>query len=636
MSASPPAAERAGRAWIAALVIVALAVALRLPGLARSAPFIDEAETAVNALTVLEHGLPRSEYLGLPVFENTLTEPWPASAEYEFADTSYGPRGLARYHGWLPIYVMAGSFLAFGVRPDAVPAIPAVRHGDAEIARRVLASRLPSVAFAALFVWCLYVAGKELHSAAAGLAAALVAALSTECIVFGQQARYYSATLALSTAAAWAAARTWKRGSAGDWALWCTLTVLLFHTHALAALVATVAIVPGLLKCLRQQRLGPVLAAAAVLGLATLPWAWWTGLFAGSAGGPPARKLFEWPEDLYGYFAVRVELAVALAALLVAWGAAELRVRRRATALSASLAAARPALLFALAWLSTGYLLFHALVPAASFFYSRLTLLLIPPGLLLLGVLASASARLFLPRAQALASVAACGALVLAGGRAFAKPARNESNTRALQELIAHLRTQRWSADTRLYALPNQHLVLQFTAGLPVQSIAPVRRDFLESYPGEIVLLESADPTPAINPQDLRECGVPDEAPERARELRAQLRHADLARRVRTVESDSPPPDDPWFECLRAISAEKLANGEYGADLSLQNPPLLRGFAVRDVASFWPVFFYRFVDPRSRSGAALNFAGRMRTASSQLLRSGWAVHRAPPLSEAAR
>jgi len=52
-------------------------VGLRLWKLDEGPLFIDEAESCLNGLTILEHGVPADHYLGLPLFENTLTEPWP-------------------------------------------------------------------------------------------------------------------------------------------------------------------------------------------------------------------------------------------------------------------------------------------------------------------------------------------------------------------------------------------------------------------------------------------------------------------------------------------------------------------------------------------------------------------------------
>src|SRR5215469_8555476 len=100
------------------LLLIGVGVLLRIRNLSNSFLWSDEAESAINALTILEHGVPTDKYLGLPIFENTLTRPWADSREYEFKDTSYSDRGVAVYHGWLPLYTMAASFKIFGIAPD--------------------------------------------------------------------------------------------------------------------------------------------------------------------------------------------------------------------------------------------------------------------------------------------------------------------------------------------------------------------------------------------------------------------------------------------------------------------------------------------------------------------------------------
>ena len=103
-------------------MVLAAAAALRCWKLDQPLMWCDEAESAINALTVLEHGYPTDKYLGKPIYENVFSEPWPESEEYEFRDSSYSKRGLAVYHGWLPLYVMAGSMHWFNVEPATDPA----------------------------------------------------------------------------------------------------------------------------------------------------------------------------------------------------------------------------------------------------------------------------------------------------------------------------------------------------------------------------------------------------------------------------------------------------------------------------------------------------------------------------------
>ena len=80
--------------WALVLSVIACGLWLRGRDLGSDALQIDEGESAVDAMTILESGTPRDRYLGLPLFENTLLTPWPQSDEYEFRDSSYSP--LAR------------------------------------------------------------------------------------------------------------------------------------------------------------------------------------------------------------------------------------------------------------------------------------------------------------------------------------------------------------------------------------------------------------------------------------------------------------------------------------------------------------------------------------------------------------
>jgi hypothetical protein len=56
--------------------------------------------------------------------------------------------------------------------------------------------------------------------------------------------------------------------------------------------------------------------------------------------------------------------------------------------------------------------------------------------------------------------------------------------------------------------------------------------------------------------------------------------------------------------------------------------PIIRGFMTKDWFDWSGVFFYRFVDPESRLGPNLNYAGRLRGSRADVLtKSGWVVYR---------
>ena len=130
--------------WAVAAIVL-LATLTRLINLGATPFWVDEAESCINAFTILDTGLPLDHYQGQPIFENALSRPWPDHPEYEFKDSSYSDRGVAIYHGWLPLYSIALSFKAFGIKPDPIPDQMVVRHSDQANRLRTFAGRLPMV-----------------------------------------------------------------------------------------------------------------------------------------------------------------------------------------------------------------------------------------------------------------------------------------------------------------------------------------------------------------------------------------------------------------------------------------------------------------------------------------------------------
>ena len=74
-----------------------------------------------------------------------------------------------------------------------------------------------------------------------------------------------------------------------------------------------------------------------------------------------------------------------------------------------------------------------------------------------------------------------------------------------LTDLRLALRTLRIEPDTKIYCTPNDQLTLTYLSGLPVQSIAPVRRTFLNTYPGPVLIIDSAVPLELVLPEELIE-----------------------------------------------------------------------------------------------------------------------------------
>ena len=186
---------------LVALVLVA-ALTIRMHYLDERPFWVDEAESSINALTILEHGYPTDAYLDIPIYENTLIQPWPGNAEYEFRDLSYSDNHVAVYHGWLPLYAIAGSFAIHGVTPDEANGPRLVKHDLSERKRRTRAARFPAIVFGLLFLAVVFAGGRMLYGPDAAWAGLLVGSIYSYHIAISRQARYYSAEVALTTACA--------------------------------------------------------------------------------------------------------------------------------------------------------------------------------------------------------------------------------------------------------------------------------------------------------------------------------------------------------------------------------------------------------------------------------------------------
>src|SRR5688572_28889785 len=285
--------------WLAFVVLLGVAAWLRVREAERTLFDVDESESTINALTILEHGLPVDRYLGQPIYENSLIEPWPESAEYEFRDSSYSRRGLATYHGWLPLYAIAASFACAGIEPDVDDGLLRVRHSDAEVIRLTIAARLPSVLFGLLLLGVLFGAAREMFGRDAAWAVLVVAAIADVTISIACEARYSSATVALGTACCWL---IWRVGCHGRWRDWILAAVglsLLFHTHVITFMVAIALLVAVLAFTRRDRNTFMRLAVLAVIvGLATVPWVLWSGFIEQARVIPKAWPRLEMPEDL--------------------------------------------------------------------------------------------------------------------------------------------------------------------------------------------------------------------------------------------------------------------------------------------------------------------------------------------------
>jgi hypothetical protein len=479
------------------------------------------------------------------------------------------------------------------------------------------------VIFGLIGLIALYFAGFALGGKEAAWAGLIAGAFAASRIEIDVQARYYAATVALSTICCLTIWRVATRRAWRDVA-WCAVSLtLLFFTHLLT--FADHCAVLGLIafrEVVWRRRPGSLLKFAglgALVAAPAIPWLIATGFLAHRSVLPRAWPLLNFPQDALLYIAERPEyaalFALSLVSILLAWITLRSRWPERSHVI---LASAGPITYLALQILVV-YVLFLYLMPAGSLFWSRLTVSLTAPFFLLEATLAAALARAAFPRhTTAAASFLFMASLACAGRlQPSHTAAENADRWKDLNGTLQFLESQTLASGTRLYAAPNDHLVFTYMTGLPVQSIAPVRKTFLDEYPGAIVLLNRT-PTD-VEPGDpldwrsirktARKAGV-DLSPQQAARV-ASLGvtslycQNSLLRNVRIL----PETGDLPLYATEAVNRQALLARQ--REKHIRTVPIYRGYNIRQLDDEWPVFFYRFVNPAGRMGAQANYAERM-------------------------
>jgi hypothetical protein len=618
-------------------LVVAYGVILRCWDLGSKPFWVDEAESGINALTILQHGVPVDHYLDLPLFENTLTQPWPESAEYEFKDSSYSDRGLAIYHGWLPLYATAATFALAGITPDEDATARHVQHTRAEMRWRTTVGRIPAVVFGGLFLVAVFFAGREMYGPDAGWAALVLSAVCRPAIDFSRQARYYSATLALTTYLCLLIWLMINRGRWRDFLLCAVFLVLLFHTHALSFLT-TCAVLGVVTPCLLRHRhiAAKLSVLAVVVALGVIPWLMWTGFSESTREIPRAWSLLSY-EDLLA-FTRALGPFPALAILTLVWLPASEKLRSKLPdRLTRPFADYKWAFLFLAAWALIGLVAFVVWMPAASYFYGRLALTIMGPGILFGAMLFAAVARMIAPAwAPWLASGLFLLPLIQFGQADFWRPAQ-PPGTITTYDVFDDFRRLEMPSGTKLYATPNHHLVVAFYTGLPCQSVAPVRRSFLNQYAKDVWILEAGPCYESLTWSEIQRtllvvghCVSENEARQIEGSLAGRLLRADLQGRAASVTPVLEPAPD-YYLALERVQRLKTLNG-ITALLAIGGNPIFKGYALADYR-WWQVFYYRFVNPEARIGANLNYTERIRSAEAMVLPLDWVVFRCPPKRE---
>jgi hypothetical protein len=643
----PARGRRAGQ-LIAILLVIAAGVAIRTIHLDTLPFWVDEAESSINALTILQHGYPTESYLDIPIYENTHVWFWPENPEYEFRDVSYSDKNVAVYHGWLPLYAIAASFALHGIQPDADDGSRSTKHDLSEQKRRTRAARLPAVLFAAIFLAVVFIGGKVLLGYEAGWAALLVGAFYPTHLQVSNHARYYSAQVTLTTACCillWLVIRTckWKH------VLLAAVTyVLLFHTHLLSFLTAAVmaAVSMPVIVYRHKDWLRKMAAFSAVVAAGTLPWIVGTGFYNHQNRIPRAWPLLHWSDMLrYQPFNLWYVVAGLVFLLIVLW--LKRTGRRESCVVSTSARQLGPVLIFLGAWAAIGYAAFLLCIPAVSFTQSRLNLSYWGPLYLLFATVCATVVRIVAPRASrrfaaiftadlmlvvfllaAHHPVAANPFSVWDGIRTWDEltvgPRPGDSDWNTYGDIFHQLDAMRLDPGTKLYAAPSRHLVLTFYSGLPIQDITPVRKSYLDSYRGEIVYMDLGvtGDTGMFAPWRIQEAAAgsgnalsAQAAEEASVLLRTRSYRETMAQALAPGLPAGLEPVPPFAEALMTAHRARVESdfANFGYEL------VTRGFEILNWSDWVAVLKYRFVDPNARRGIHANYVQRLRGSDAMIL-----------------
>jgi hypothetical protein len=284
-----------------------------------------------------------------------------------------------------------------------------------------------------------------------------------------------------------------------------------------------------------------------------------------------------------------------------------------------------PVIAYSGLWIACGYLLFIGFIPAASFATERLNLVYWGPMLLLASAVCGAIARAMIPRFSVVGATGLIMLMFFASGHIldFTGPYPWRS-WQANSNILDHLEKLHLDSSARIYASPNEHLVFSFYSGLPVQSLLPVRKSFLDSYRGDIVYIDTGFfiNTRALDPVRVRLEASKDGVALSREAAESWARTLGSRDYVGEMWSALEPGRQPGFETLPPFASNLLAEHHKEASFALAASGMdlvLRGYDVRTWHDWREAFFYRFASPSLRRGTRANYAERLRGSDVLLL-----------------
>jgi hypothetical protein len=223
--------------------------------------------------------------------------------------------------------------------------------------------------------------------------------------------------------------------------------------------------------------------------------------------------------------------------------------------------------------------------------------------------------------------VAALAALLVAA-RQLPPPVPAADAAAGEYEAARLVRSWRLAPGARVYAQPASQLVLTYYSGVPVQSVAAVRRSWLDGFDGDLVVIagRAYEPLAAAEAARIARAHGREVDADDARSL------ADAAVRLATAEDlagsgyDVRPPLPPAGPLERELVVATRAATVRFLEAALRGTLVPGRARFRSWSEFWEFYFFWFSDPATHTGAALNFRPRALRGTVHVLPHGWVVY----------
>jgi uncharacterized membrane protein len=289
----PRSPDRSPRPATILVAILAAAAALRFAHLGSKALWLDEAMTVLIALGRGPADVPIGGAQPLAAVADLFTLP----SAVRFADVvrrlqdpvvqhTHPPLFYVLAHGWFTLHPPPAASLAWW-------------------------SRAPSAIFGIVAVWAMFLLGRAVASARAGLVSAALAAVSPLMVMISQEARNYTLPLVCVTAAYLLLVRILDRLADDEppgallWIAWVIANVLgcYAHYYVLISVVAQALTLAAMMRIrVPRPALLALAASTAAIAAAFLPWA---RTFAAHARSPEQAWMRESNPAVYVYDTLR-------------------------------------------------------------------------------------------------------------------------------------------------------------------------------------------------------------------------------------------------------------------------------------------------------------------------------------------